>query len=331
MSVEYLLTDHLGSTSLTTDSSGVKVSEMRYKPWGEVRYAWRTTSQTTKPAYALTRYTFTGQYSHMDDPTTSGVTEGFGLMFYNARWYDPALGRFSSADSLVPEQSQGVQAWDRYAYVNNSPVNFTDPSGHCPLCLTAAIGGSIGAIVGALGYTAYAAYTGQGFNTTHMLLAAGGGAVAGALIGTGVGIAAGVGVAEATTAAVTTGTAIEGASAACGGDMCASEIEDIGRVFWSGGSVAQSAANTWATANNAITLEMTEAGQGLQAITKEMDYLTEAKPLWEAASAEFAQGATGTVNVFLNAAGIDPESIWLTIEEPILIENGVKIIRHFVE
>ncbi len=63
----------------------------------------------------------------MDDPSTTGITEGFGLMFYNARMYDPALGRFTSADTIIPG---GVQGYDRYAYVNNSPVNFTDPSGH---------------------------------------------------------------------------------------------------------------------------------------------------------------------------------------------------------
>jgi RHS repeat-associated protein len=63
----------------------------------------------------------------MDDPSTAAVTEGFGLMFYNARWYDPALGRFAQADSIVPG---GVQGLDRYAYVNNSPVVYVDPSGH---------------------------------------------------------------------------------------------------------------------------------------------------------------------------------------------------------
>jgi len=63
----------------------------------------------------------------MDDPSTQNVTEGFGLMFYNARWYDPTLGRFAQADSLVPA---GVQGYDRYAYVNNNPLSFTDPSGH---------------------------------------------------------------------------------------------------------------------------------------------------------------------------------------------------------
>jgi RHS repeat-associated protein len=69
-----------------------------------------------------------GQYSH---------TAEFGLYFYraasrrdNARWYDPTLGRFAQPDTLIPEQSQGTQAWDRYAYVNNNPLRYSDPSGH---------------------------------------------------------------------------------------------------------------------------------------------------------------------------------------------------------
>lgn len=50
-------------------------------------------------------------------------------MFYNARWYDPSLGRFAQADSIIPG---GVQGLDRYAYVNNSPVMYADPSGNTP-------------------------------------------------------------------------------------------------------------------------------------------------------------------------------------------------------
>ncbi len=60
-----------------------------YKPWGEVRYA-----SGTLP----TDYTYTGQYSHTAD---------FGLMYYNARWYDPALGRFAQADTIVPGAGKG--------------------------------------------------------------------------------------------------------------------------------------------------------------------------------------------------------------------------------
>ncbi|MCL4272242.1 MAG: RHS repeat-associated core domain-containing protein [Anaerolineales bacterium] len=48
-------------------------------------------------------------------------------MFYNARWYDPSLGRFSQADPIVPD---GIQGLDRYAYSRNNPVNYIDPTGH---------------------------------------------------------------------------------------------------------------------------------------------------------------------------------------------------------
>lgn len=48
-------------------------------------------------------------------------------MDYTARMYDPSLGRFAQADTIIPG---GVQGLDRYAYVNNAPTRFTDPSGH---------------------------------------------------------------------------------------------------------------------------------------------------------------------------------------------------------
>jgi len=107
----FLLADHLGSTSVTTDAQGNPVAEMRYEPWGQVRY---------QSGSLPTRYTYTGQYSYMDD---------FGLMYYHARWYDPALGRFAQADTIVPGAGSPL-AWDRYAYVNNNPLRYTDPSGH---------------------------------------------------------------------------------------------------------------------------------------------------------------------------------------------------------
>jgi len=58
-------------------------------------------------------------------------------VFYNARYYDPVpsaalrarLGRFISADTLVPNPGN-PQALNRYAYVTNNPLKYTDPSGH---------------------------------------------------------------------------------------------------------------------------------------------------------------------------------------------------------
>ena len=124
MTLEYLLSDHLGSTSITTDAAGLKTSELRYKPWGEVRYSWIKPDLNTTPAYEMTKYTFTGQRSEVDS---------FGLMFYNARWYDGATGRFAQADSIVPNLFNS-QSLDRYGYVLNNPVKYSDPSGHRVSC-----------------------------------------------------------------------------------------------------------------------------------------------------------------------------------------------------
>ena len=62
---------------------------------------------------------------------------------YNARYYDPALGRFLAADSMVPDPAN-PQSLNRYSYTLNNPLRYTDPSGHIHFLATAAIGGVIG-------------------------------------------------------------------------------------------------------------------------------------------------------------------------------------------
>jgi RHS repeat-associated protein len=52
-----------------------------------------------------------------------------GLYYYNARYYVPGIGRFASADTIVPNP-MNPQSLNRYSYVRNSPLNFTDPTGH---------------------------------------------------------------------------------------------------------------------------------------------------------------------------------------------------------
>ncbi len=109
--LSFLISDHLGSTSLSTDANGTVTSEQRYTAWGEVRF-----SSSDLP----TQYTYTGQYSYTTD---------FGLLFYNARWVDPYLNRWTQPDSIVPDPSN-PQSLDRYSYVLNNPIRYTDPSGH---------------------------------------------------------------------------------------------------------------------------------------------------------------------------------------------------------
>jgi hypothetical protein len=55
-----------------------------------------------------------------------------------------------------------------------------------------------------------------------------------------------------------------------------------------------------------------------------------ARPIWQQGSADFAGGASGTVHVFQSAAGLRLESVWATIEYPILQKNGVTIIYRVV-
>jgi RHS repeat-associated protein len=55
-----------------------------------------------------------------------------GLVYMAARYYDPSIGRFLSADSLVPNMAE-PQALNRYAYAYNNPLVYMDPSGHFPI------------------------------------------------------------------------------------------------------------------------------------------------------------------------------------------------------
>jgi RHS repeat-associated protein len=112
--VSWLLGDHLGSTAVTANSAGSKTGELRYYAFGGTRYTWGSTPTT---------YRYTGQ---RQESALGGLD---GLYFYNARWYDPVLGRFLSPDTLVPGAGN-PQALNRYAYTLNNPVKYRDPSGH---------------------------------------------------------------------------------------------------------------------------------------------------------------------------------------------------------
>jgi RHS repeat-associated protein len=107
--VYYLHGDHLGSTSLSTRENGEIVARQLYHPYGTVRY-----SEGTLP----TDFGFAGQRH-----------DGTGLVFMRARYYHAGLGRFTQADTIVPEAGN-PQDLNRFAYARNNPVRYIDPSGH---------------------------------------------------------------------------------------------------------------------------------------------------------------------------------------------------------
>lgn len=99
---QYFLRDYLGSISALTDATGGVVERRSYESYG-----------SGLPS-SLTRYGFTGR--EHDDLT--------GFYYYRTRWYDAQAGRFLSEDPIGFEGGVNL-----YAYVENSPVNFTDPFG----------------------------------------------------------------------------------------------------------------------------------------------------------------------------------------------------------
>jgi len=108
--IHYYHKDHLGSSSVLTDANGSLIESAEYLPFGQLReYAGTWT----------TDYKFTDR--EMD-------TES-GLYNFNARLYDPTLGRFISPDSIV-QDPYDPQILNRYAYCRNNPLVYIDPSGH---------------------------------------------------------------------------------------------------------------------------------------------------------------------------------------------------------
>ncbi len=114
--IDYTFADHLGSvaTIWTAGDPGTRYLQ-RYYPWG--------TPRTSYTAGLPTNHTYTGQIADIEGGSASG------LMYYNARYYNPATGHFTQPDTLIPNPAD-PQAYNRYQYVRNNPTNNTDPTGH---------------------------------------------------------------------------------------------------------------------------------------------------------------------------------------------------------
>ncbi len=113
----YYFADGLGSTVLTIagQSPNVQAPTYRYDVFG----ALRSGSASGEP------FLFTGEQY---DARARGSNLNNGLYYLRARYYDPAIGRFLTRDPL-PGTALAPQTLNRYAYVENNPVNRVDPSG----------------------------------------------------------------------------------------------------------------------------------------------------------------------------------------------------------
>ncbi len=115
----YVHPDHLGSIHFITDESGTVEQELSFDAWGRQRNATNW-GYSSFPGLKFERgYTF---HEHLAE---------FDLINMNGRVYDPVMARFLSPDPMT-QNPGNLQHYNRYAYVLNNPLKYTDPSGYRP-------------------------------------------------------------------------------------------------------------------------------------------------------------------------------------------------------
>jgi RHS repeat-associated protein len=123
----HLHADHLGSIRMVTDTTGDHLTEHKYYPFGV---------EQTSPVQETVEFgfdrpdpaRFTG---HERDYRWLNADHVDYLDYMHARYYKPAAGRFLSVDPVldVERAIKNPQEWNRYGYVTNNPLKYTDPDG----------------------------------------------------------------------------------------------------------------------------------------------------------------------------------------------------------
>lgn len=121
----YYLSDQVDSVSHVLDEEGKTLSLIQYQPYGET-------------------FVQSGNKDFAPKYNSQELDRESEFYFYNARHYDPAIARFTSADTVI-NGDYDTQGWNRFSYVKGNPVLLKDPTGHVVAHL---IAGAVGAAVG---------------------------------------------------------------------------------------------------------------------------------------------------------------------------------------
>lgn len=118
------------------DASGTQIAKYSYDSWGNQKIT--TYSSNNFSGYNPIRYR--GYYFDAES----------GLYFLNARYYNPAWRRFISPDDTAYLDLDTPSGLNLYAYCNNDPVNYSDPSGNFAISIGFLVASmAIGAVIGA--------------------------------------------------------------------------------------------------------------------------------------------------------------------------------------
>jgi RHS repeat-associated protein len=113
-SARYYLTDQVDSVKVVVDDDGLPVTRFEYLPYGET---WFTEEKTGL------------EEEHNPKFNSQELDKETGYYFYNARHYDPEIGRFVTGDTVIDGEGD-TQGWNRFSYVKGNPVRYKDPTGH---------------------------------------------------------------------------------------------------------------------------------------------------------------------------------------------------------
>ncbi|OLY65159.1 hypothetical protein BWD11_05330 [Leptospira santarosai serovar Grippotyphosa] len=132
----YYLTDQVDSVSHVLDDEGNTLSQMQYQPYGET-------------------FVQRGDLNFSPKYNSQELDRESGFYFYNARYYDPGIARFTSADTIIDGEFD-TQGWNRFSYVKGNPIGAKDPSGHDAVVETLA---GVNHVLNKLGDSSYKAGT----------------------------------------------------------------------------------------------------------------------------------------------------------------------------
>lgn len=166
----YLHRDYLGSILAISDGDRNVKERRQFGTWGSVDNYTDDQGNTDFTHESLVDRGFTG-HEHFFS---------VGLIHMNGRMYDARLGRFLSPDNNI-QAPYSTQSFNRFGYVWNNPLKYSDPSGES-LILAIAIGAIIGAATAAVTYSLPAIASGN-WNFASFGLSVLYGAVAGSVSG----------------------------------------------------------------------------------------------------------------------------------------------------
>jgi RHS repeat-associated protein len=137
----YIHPDHLGGIHVLSNQSGVEAEAINYYPFGAIKIDDKVSANDQRK--------YINQYL---DSTTN-------LNYLNARYYEGSRGQFLSQDPVFWENPKAQnlknpQSLNSYSYAEGNPINKSDPTGRCPMCVLA-LGGAGAGIVGQFGFDVY--------------------------------------------------------------------------------------------------------------------------------------------------------------------------------